>query len=328
MNKILMEQYLKKLNEKLSDIIYHFTYFQGLKNILEENIFQASAGWGSKSDDDLNRGKFFFFSTTRSKSRWYGTRDVNIVLDGRKLNQKYKGFAVDYWNYSTNPKDYESRRAYVDALKHNELEDRIVTDSPVINDARKYIKEIHCLLTYRWNTKIVDNVSKSMIEEIIKLCEKQNIGVWFYDEKQYYITTNKQNSINPSILEYKEEREEDYGSITTPKLYRGRSIAVLLAYKDEKLFNEIVKRLDLDKEDIKKFKKEIDEEEYNYFYKFKNGYFDDYGFNEYSMKISYDINNNRSNTSKDIRVLLDMLSKDMRRRKAKNLKEYIKDKLK
>ena len=55
------------LNEGLSDILYHFTYIPHLRNILKYNKFATSTNLGSSADASKDKGKFFFFSTQRTK---------------------------------------------------------------------------------------------------------------------------------------------------------------------------------------------------------------------------------------------------------------------
>ena len=112
----LNENQLQFLTESLSDIVYHFTNTHRLLDILNSNEFHASSNVGSKSDLDINKGKFYFFSTTRSKKHGFTSGDTKLVLNGRKLSQKYKALPIDYWQYSTNPKDYANKNDYRQAM--------------------------------------------------------------------------------------------------------------------------------------------------------------------------------------------------------------------
>jgi len=87
----LYNLYKSLLTEGLTPILYHFTSIHNLINILKEDEFQASTNLGSSADFNVSGGKFFFFSTTRSRSAGYNQGNVKIVLDGQKLNQNYKG---------------------------------------------------------------------------------------------------------------------------------------------------------------------------------------------------------------------------------------------
>ena len=59
------------LDEGASDVMYHFTNSGALINILRTNEFILTAAVGSVSDFSINKNRFFFFSTTRSKSSGY-----------------------------------------------------------------------------------------------------------------------------------------------------------------------------------------------------------------------------------------------------------------
>jgi hypothetical protein len=71
----------KELSEGMSNIVYHFTYFSRLYNILKENKFHASPNIGSTSDlNIINKTKQhnipiyfydnenYYFSGTKNKA--------------------------------------------------------------------------------------------------------------------------------------------------------------------------------------------------------------------------------------------------------------------
>jgi hypothetical protein len=170
------------LNEGASDILYHFTYMNNLFNILKNNELSLTAAIGSKSDYNINKNKFYYLSTTRSKSSGYKKGDVKIVLDGRKIKQNNKITPVDYWQWSKNRNDYDSESAYSSALTSLEQEDRIVSDKPIIENAIKYIIEIHILINTP-NTKLMN---------IIDICKNNNVKLYLYDNQKNWF-----NQINP-----------------------------------------------------------------------------------------------------------------------------------
>lgn len=139
--------YFGILKEGLSDILYHKTGgIEDVVSILQSDTFDLKPTAGTRSDAQLNRGKEYYMSTARSKTGAY-TRSSDdftaiLVLDGKKLQQRFKGFAVDYWNM--NMADTGAKRNdYSQILQSKELEDRIVSDKPEIKGFSKYIKEIH-----------------------------------------------------------------------------------------------------------------------------------------------------------------------------------------
>jgi hypothetical protein len=121
--KLLIEQIIQ---EVLSDIVYHYTDLTKLNSILEEDKFMTSVALGTSSDSRLNKNRVYYFSTARSKRGSYGSKSfqsVQLVLNGQKLSQNYKGGPVDYWG------QYEKGKG------HSETEDRIFTNKPYIENA-------------------------------------------------------------------------------------------------------------------------------------------------------------------------------------------------
>ena len=185
------------LSEGLSDILYHFTYIPHLRNILKYNKFATSTNLGSNADASKDKGKFFFFSTQRTKgmsgyAQHHGN-NVAIVLDGRKLNYTFKGFATDYWNWSKKRSDYSDVSSYNNALQSEENEDRIVTNKPYIDNANKYIIEIHVLI-------IPEHNNQEGIEEINNLCQGYNIPIYFYLDDNSFKLQDKRKAVAPDQL--------------------------------------------------------------------------------------------------------------------------------
>jgi hypothetical protein len=193
------------LNEGLSDILYHFTYIRNLVNILKQNEFHASTNIGTPSDLNTSRGKFFFFSATRSrggegKGSGYGRSPVKIVLDGKKLNQRYKGFPLDYWQNSSKESDWSDKTDYINSLKSKELEDRIVLDSPTIPNASNYILEIHVFI------ESGGEMYKDELDELTSYVKKNNIPIYFYTERKYFFNQIKDKAVDPyTVLSWNEE---------------------------------------------------------------------------------------------------------------------------
>lgn len=204
---------LSFLNEGLSKILYHFTYISNLISILKYNKFATSSNLGSNADAKNDKGKFFFFSTQRTKGMaGYGSRHgtVAIVLNGEKLNQNFKGFPTDYWNWSKKRSDYKDINTYIDVLKSSELEDRIVTDKPYIDNASNYIMEIHIEASNDHR----DLINKDDVDEIVNLCNKHNIPVYFYTDENNFKLQNKAKAVSPENLnvEVKEKNDWDVSS--------------------------------------------------------------------------------------------------------------------
>ena len=192
------------LSEGLSDILYHFTYTSHLINILKYNKFATSSNLGSNADSWKDKGRFYFFSTQRTKGMsGYGRHhgNVAIVLDGRKLNQTFKGSPTDYWNWSTKSSDYKSIGDYTQALQSEENEDRIVTNKPYIDNANNYIIEIHIFI-------IPEQNNKETISEITNLAAGYNLPVYFYLDENAFKLQNKTKAIDPNSLDLIDKKEK------------------------------------------------------------------------------------------------------------------------
>jgi hypothetical protein len=314
------------LNEGLSDILYHFTYIPYLISILKSNKFATSSNLGTPADTKGNKGKFFFFSTQRTKgmSGYGGHGNAAIVLDGRKLNQNFKGSPVDYWNWSTKRTDYKTNTDYINALKSEENEDRIVTDKPYIDNANKYIIETH-VLVYSGHT------DKKDISEIYSLAQGLSIPVYFYENEQDYKVQNKARALDPNSLavpdsldHYEGSQRNDTRDFLTLAPYimlKNNDVKVLDALKqllmqflENSYYDDGRNRVDQYDEFWDKVKENIQKLNYN-----PNKYYND----ERYRSISSDIHNNRGNPNPQFRELLRLLVADMRKFKAKNLRDYI-----
>ena len=301
-----VREYLKEeeiLNEGASDILYHFTYTDNLLNILKTNEFSLTAAVGYKSDYNINQNKFFYLSTTRSKSSGYIKGDVKIVLDGRKLKYNNKIVPVDYWQWSKNRNDWDSDSSYINSLK-SEQEDRIISDKPTIPNAIKNIIEIHIYI-YK-----VSNVLK----EIIEICKNNNIKLYLYDNKENWQNQTKainnidfSNIIDDNYSEDDSYKERDYFDY---------DIASLLVYNDIDNYNKITKHLN-DADKIKKLDNILKERTYN---NFRVGavYFDD-GINY----LNSSLHNIRSKSNKETKYLIFLLIKDFKKYGVNNIKDYL-----
>ena len=159
--------YNKLVNERVTDIVYHGTGLIELRQILEQDRVMTSVAQGVRSDSKLNKGKFFFFSTARSVNTFreaFGLpqKAAVMVLDGRKLSQRYKAAAVDYWGPGF--------------LDQDETEDRIVTDDPYIDDFSQYIKEVRILFPVK-SFRSVSHSENTSIEKSLDILKTKGIPV-------------------------------------------------------------------------------------------------------------------------------------------------------
>jgi hypothetical protein len=300
------------LNEAITDEVYHFTQIDVLKKILQTNQFITTSVIGTPTDMGINRGRFFFFSTTRSKSDGYVTGTVKLVLDGRRLSQRYKGVAVDYWRFSKNRDDYESDADYKNALTNTEMEDRIITNDPIIPNAISYIKEIHVVI------HDYVGIKKNVLDFIITTTKDKNIPIYFYTNKKDWLLQNKNTTVDPYV-KYKVSTETSPGYTRDKKTefeYEYAKPAALFAFNNPDNYNRIISLIDPDTIEIFKnvYEKEV------YYHLQKNALYD----NETLFLYNGYIHNIRSKETPMAREILKLLSDDMRKLGVNSLNDYIK----
>ena len=321
---IIKEEIENILSEGISDIVYHFTHITNLINILKTDKFITGTNLGSPADAKIDKGRAFFFSTQRSRGKsGYGRSGGNvcIVLDGRKLSQIYKGFPVDYWGWSKKKSDWDTDSEYMTALQSTEMEDRIVTDDPYIDNARRYIIEIHIMIDWA--------VKENDIEDMNKLAG--DIPVYYYTDEEAYKLINKKKSVLPKDLELK--RDDDPYERSSYFMTHLMTLAPLMMLdgrnEDEiyNLMNDYLKeegKLDLFDKYKGKLRGEISDL-YRYMYYIE---WDNYTHGGKYNSITADIHNNRSNPDIRYRKLLKILVNDMRVLGVKNIKDYMAKKFK
>lgn len=172
------------INESLSEVLYHYSSIDNIIEILESNQFLLSSSLGT--DADNMDSKVFFLSFARTKSTKVGYalsshNNARIVLDGKKLNNTYKGKPVDYWQRKS-PDDpiYTGQSSYKDKLymqnRGFEYEDRLYSDSPYLKPATKYILRIEL-----WDVNAETNANTiQRINNLKALCDKMKIPIFVY----------------------------------------------------------------------------------------------------------------------------------------------------
>jgi len=311
-----------QLNEGISSFVYHFTYIHNLINILEENKFILSTNLGSDADLNTSKGKFYFFSTTRSKTKQYRNSNVKIKLDGRKLQSKYKAFPIDYWNYSKNPKDWGDKGSYRQALLSGEEEDRIVSNKPYIDNAKSYILEISVLI----DKHDIENL-KNKYDQLINL--SKDIKIFYYTDKKSFLIEDKRNVVNINDINFiKKDSEEGYKYVERFSLWR---LASLLSYNDDEMKNRVIEILskEISKENIiNKIDEILNKDKYNYYHEFTYPNELTYRKKEYFTIIEYEIHNERSSKNESNIAIIQLLVQYMNKHKLKNIKDFIIKKLK
>jgi hypothetical protein len=290
------------LNEGSSDILYHFTYIEYLLNILKNNEFSLTSTLGSTIESRINKKKFFYFSTTRSRSSGFVKGDVKIVLDGRKLNYINKITPIDYWQFPKDRNSYDNPQSYTKVLSSSEQEDRIVSDKSVIPNAIKYIIEIH----------IYVETLKLALKNIIDICKNNNIKLYLYDNRKNWLNQIKPIDKNIDFSNIKEEEKFDRPNYDNFQYFT----ASLLAYNDQNNY-DIIKNYLKDADKIKKLDEILEENTHEYF-KFNSRYGDD----AISI-IDSRLFQIRSEYDEDSKFLLTLLVKDLKKYGVTNIKDYL-----
>ena len=210
------------LFEGISDILFHRTGFKNLIQILEKDQFELRPTFAKPSEQEQTRRKtdLYFMSTARTKNSKYisDSRSPVLTLDGKKLKQNYSGYGMDY--YGPAWREIQSGEY--------EQEDRVFSQKPNIENAKKYILLIEIVMEY--NSDQANNIFK-----IYSMAKKSGIPIKFYDSIQ-----DRNTGKNP--LSEKQVREElkrnlkkpDNRPYTPPKrpMYVGDAVpAIFLGLK-------------------------------------------------------------------------------------------------
>lgn len=178
------------LNEALTDVVFQHRSVQTVANILKNNRFMSSVAYGTPSDMTDNKGRLYYLSFARSPRGGYASYEkgnVVLTLDGRKLSQRYKGVPVDYWNFGF-------KRIAVGGGS-DEMEDRLITNKPYIDDAASYITEIHISAPIdkpRWERAHIYHHSQwEAMKEISDEAKKYGIPTFFYPSVSSYRSMNR-----------------------------------------------------------------------------------------------------------------------------------------
>jgi hypothetical protein len=289
---------------EIRDKLYHFTIGNYAMDIIKNNEISVTAAIGSKADLKPNRGRFFFFSLTRSKRGGYERGDTKIVFDKSKLKQRHKIIPIDYWGYSKKREDWSDIKYYTQALQSSEHEDRVISDSPIIKGVLKYIIAVHYIFDERYIAKMID------------VCESNSIPLFVYKNREDFL--NERHPIN-----YDEYREGEGQGDDGDSSYEGRGpswyfyrIASLISYKNEEGKKNITDFL-AHPQFIENLEEELE--------KNSAGYFSLLYWNQAEALniIMSDIHNIRSNPDKYSRFILGLLARDMKKNGASDIKSYL-----
>ena len=151
------------LTEGVSSVVYHWTSLYNCCEILKTNSFHMSRSIGTNEYGN----KKFYMSTTRNRNLKVSYANTmfrhahavaRLQLDGDKLNATLKGFPVDYYGEDGKQRYYTGINIPF-ALKQfhwdNEMEDRVVSNKPTIENFSQYIirVDIYCADTEYCSTQ-------------------------------------------------------------------------------------------------------------------------------------------------------------------------------
>lgn len=317
------------LKERISDIVYHATYLDKGLSILKQDAFVLATVTGTKSEKEKNKGKNYYMSLARSMSSGYSLfrnpeQKIFFKLDGKLLGNNLKGGPIDYYD--------GSHMRDISNMTNKEIEDRIFSDKPKIENASKYIEEVYIFLgkqKYKWDKdekgiptgtstswyeleSTLSDKTKNIILQILVLLKKRGIPFYIYFNKSDLLSNNKKNAINfkqlnlgdrEGNLKYRYYRSDvkKYNYLEEPQLL------VYLYY-----FNNINKIKNIVP---KKYKDSVETKVYNITRLHKN----DFLMSEYIRSLKGDIHNEKSKNNNYI----NRLNKIMRDEKLTNLEDLI-----
>lgn len=192
---------LQQVTAGVSDILYHYTSMENTIAILKDNQFKLTVALSS--DDKLKpKQKFYYLSTTRSKVGSFhidsaGYFGVLLKLDGRKLQQTYKGNPVDYWGP-------EFRKV---APSKNEMEDRVWADKPFIESATKYIDEMH--IYFGGAYREASEYDRKKLATLVSLANQKHIPFYIYTSEKAAKLLDKRHATPVEELDLEAAESED-----------------------------------------------------------------------------------------------------------------------
>jgi hypothetical protein len=190
---------LQELFEAATDELYHFTRLSNAATILENGYFKLAASVGTGSERQFQKsGKFYYFSTTRSKVgdytlHGYHLDGVVFNLNGRYLNTKYTSKPVDYWE-----RMWAGRPG-----RSSEAEDRVYSTEPTLpipKPATKLIESIHILYEIE-KIKSDDQYNRLLwLRKTLLGAKKLGIPVHVYATPKDWLTQNPAKRIDLKSL--------------------------------------------------------------------------------------------------------------------------------
>jgi hypothetical protein len=183
----LLEERLQLLSEEITHTVFHATDLSNLYNILASKSFSLSpVSESGLEKHPVNKDKYkFYMSLARSMSSSYtkgfvyaGSGAV-IEFDGKKLSQRYRGKAVDWYAMKK-----EDIGAYYD-----ETEDRLYSKKSTIPDIEKYIKAVHMLAPFK------DEKKERSYYRVLEM--ERSFPIYLYKDKKdmLFVRRNKADKV-------------------------------------------------------------------------------------------------------------------------------------
>lgn len=314
------------LLEGLSSLVYHFTGIQNILKILEQDKLIASGAMANVADGgSQNRNKHFYVSFQRSRSAQIGYAGNTggggccIEFDGQALNSKYKGTAIDYWQRGKDPKVNGLGKSGV--MSSNELEDRLVLDTPYVPNARRYIKSIH--VTVR------ENQGREYYDKLDKYCKRLDIPVYFYATDEDFRNGFKQRAVPLEQIEIKEpdyKHGEYVQDDLSDAIFNLKGVVPFFVYKDQNNIELLKKILPNPEFEDLYDKFTMSNLDYHYLSK-RNGEYDQHYIKELKQRLYTDVSNFRTTKNPLLLEFSRILSKELRRYGANSVIEWVDKKL-
>ena len=175
-----------------SSILFHYTGLSSLVSIFKTNEFRLSTKLGA-AGEDRGDSQLYYMSLTRSRLGSYHAKassygSVLIRLDGNKLSHKYKVKPIDYWGPTLNDPS------------RDEMEDRLVTNEPVIKNAISYFLSIDVLIDKdMFEHRLLKNEFKHQLRICLLASKKYNIPLHFYYSRKDWLLANTKNCASINI---------------------------------------------------------------------------------------------------------------------------------
>lgn len=164
-------------------ILYHITSVTNAASIVSKDRFELKPSDGTQAEESL--GRSYYLSATRHKLGAYTQKSlyqysVIFVLDGTKLAQRHKSKAIDYWG------GYGEEWVRADRF---EAEDRIFSQKPTIEQAHKYIKELHVHL----------NDKRGALYQLKRAALLRSIPIFFYGDRKDLLLLDKRKAVQVDL---------------------------------------------------------------------------------------------------------------------------------